>query len=619
MRQFGLLWVACLGWACCLGVGELAAQQAAPRAAAWQNQAESSVSAGRPRPGQMAHLSGMHQRPAVSEPSYIAVIGAVKTPTVFETTERSIPLKTLIERAGGETAESLGTVRIMEQGKTRFMTDLQSHPQLQVTDGQVIFVVPLGGRLAKVADTRQAPRDRFVLISGLVRGPLLFNIGNQSRTFGDLLQLLGQSPELVARQQVNATLPHGQWVELQSLLVHNTVIHFNPEAVSVDGVREAVGRGFHYEAPVKLDTTAMAEPTEARPSLAEPAPTMPVIRSQPVPAPTTPTVTSDAMTQPAKTDIEPAGSSIQFDDPLPFPTPRATETDAAASQPDGRAPLFLPKTWQNPEDTNAEEEADDTARVIERTSAKHSSPPSHIVTVSAEAEALSPDPPQPTPVAASAPLDTDLPAAASAGKSSSFTGPNSWLALLVIITVAIVSVIVSRSVPVVEDEAPKADLFTSKAATATAAVVAPTPAPAAAPKAVTATAVTPTPTAATTLESVPEEDQRFLQRLILNKIPLVEEEATLPPVDRLHGMAIGGRRLVVHEAHEGVAGPHFQVRDPSDTRDIELRLRRLLRADRSSTKHPPVVVMATEAKGTRASRVSPLEKALRTVGRGDAQ
>ena len=184
---------------------------------------------------------------------------------------------------------------------------------------------------------------------------------------------------------------------------------------------------------------------------------------------------------------------------------------------------------------------------------------------------------------------------------------------------AIVSVIVSRSVPVVEDEAPKADLFTSKAATATAAVVAPTPAPAAAPKAVTATAVTPTPTAATTLESVPEEEQRFLQRLILNKIPLVEEEATLPPVDRLHGRVIGGRRLVVHEAHEGVAGPHFQVRDPSDTREIELRLRRLLRADRSSTKHPPVVVMATEAKGTRASRVSPLEKALRTVGRGDAQ
>ncbi len=546
----------------------------------------------------MAHLSGMHQRPAVSEPSYIAVIGAVKTPTVFETTERSIPLKTLIERAGGETAESLGTVRIMEQGKTRFMTDLQSHPQLQVTDGQVIFVVPLGGRLAKVADIRQAPRDRFVLISGLARGPLLFNIGNQPRTFGDLLQLLGQSTELVARQQVNATLPHGQWVELQSLLVHNTVIQFNPEAVSVDGVREAVDRGFRYEAPVKLDTTARAEPTEAMPSLAEPAPTMPVIRSQPVPAPTTRPVTSDAITQPAKTDIETAGSSIQFDDPLTFSTPRATETDAAASQPDGRAPLMLPKTWQNPKDTNAEEEADDPARVIERTSANHASPQSHIVTVSAEAEALSPDQPQPTPVAASAPLDTDLPAAASAGKSSSFTGPNSWLALLVIITVAIVSVIVSRSVPVVEDEAPKADLFMSKAATAT--------------------AVTPTPTDATTLESVPEEEQRFLQRLILNKIPLVEEEATLPPVDRLHGRAIGGRRLVVHEAHEGVAGPHFQVRDASDTRDIELRLRRLLRADRSSTKHPPVVVMTTEAKGTRASRVSPLEKALRTVTRGDS-
>lgn len=607
MRLSGLLWVACLGWACFLSMGELAAQQPAPRAAAWQNQTESSVIAGRPkpRPGQMAHLSGMHQRPPASEPTYIAVIGAVKTPTVFETTERSIPLKTLIERAGGETAESMGTVRIMEQGKTRFMTDLLSHPQLQATDGQVIFVVPVGGRLAKVTDSRQAPADRFVLISGLARGPLLFNIGNQSRTFGDLLQLLGQSTELVARQQVNATLPHGQWVELQSLLVHNTVIHFNPEAVSVDGVRRAVSTGFQYEAPVKLDTAAMTEPTEAMPSLAELEPKMPMIRPQPVPVRTTPPVTSDAITQPVKRDIEPAGSSIQFDDPLPTPTKKATESHAAgqapASIPAGRTPLLLPKTWQTDEDAKAE----DPARVIERTSAEQTASQSHILTVSAEAEALSLDQSHPTPTTMPASIDPNLPSAASAGKSSTFSGPNSWLALLVTITVAIVSVIVTRRVSVVEDEAPQADLVRSTARTAMTPAPAPAPAPAA--------------TAVTTLESASEEEQRFLQLLILNKIPLVEEEATLPPVDRLHGIVIGGRRLVVHDAHEGVAGPHFKVRDPHDTRDVELRLRRLLREDRSSTKHPSVVVVTAEARSTQGSRVSPLEKALRTVGRGDSQ
>jgi hypothetical protein len=87
---------------------------------------------------------------------------------------------------------------------------------------------------------------------------------------------------------------------------------------------------------------------------------------------------------------------------------------------------------------------------------------------------------------------------------------------------------------------------------------------------------------------------------------------------------IGGRRLVIHDAHESVTGPHFQVREAGDTREIEQRLRRLLRADRSGTRQTAVVASTSQVVGSRTSRVSPLEKALRTVapnhiGRGDAQ
>jgi hypothetical protein len=182
-------------------------------------------------PTQPTSRGGMRSQQAVSEPSYIAVIGAVKTPQVFETTERAIPLQTLIERAGGQTADSIGSVRIMQHAKTRYMADLQHHRDLALTDGQVVFVLPRGGRPAQVVDPRKAPPDRFVLISGLAPGPLLFNLGNQSRTFADLLDLLGQPSEMIDRQQVSASLPHGQSMQFDSLLVHNTVIDFDPQAV----------------------------------------------------------------------------------------------------------------------------------------------------------------------------------------------------------------------------------------------------------------------------------------------------------------------------------------------------------------------------------------------------
>ncbi len=612
-------------WVCCLVAGGLSAQQ--PASGGQAGMATKQIQRSRPlpmrngerrtysetsqstsfladAPSSAAKQQPPQQQQPVGELSYMAVIGAVKSPTVFETSEHSVPLHTLIERAGGETRESLGSIRIMERGVSRFSVTIQSGRDQPITNGQIVFVTPRGGRPAHVVDPRQPLPDRLILISGLARGPLLFNIGNQSKSFGDLLVTLGQSPEMVANQQVTATAPQGMWMDLDSLLVHNTVVHFDSHAVNIDGVQSAIQRGFQFEIPAKLDVSAggpAASPTPVEvpgnaPPVSVPRPS-PVRMTPPVP------VTSDESNAMTGSGIEPAGSSVPVREPMAFPA--ASKSEAEVNQPptsdqsDGRVRLMLPRNWPNPDDS--ESETEDPARVIERTSAGVGQQTSHIVTVAAEIEEVQPH--LASRRLAIEPISegmdeeaTPLPRLTSAG------GPPSWAVLLAVVGVAASSVFASRhlsreeahldeTLPVAEEP-----------------LLEPTVA-----------------SIHTAAES--ENDQRFLQRLIMNKVPLIEEEASVPVVERLHGMSVGGKKLVVHEAHEGVAGPHFKVRDRHDTRELELKLRQLMRAGRtpsSDTAAKPELVHATNATerdvpGPHRTKTSPLERALRTVDQGVTQ
>ena len=600
MRHFGILWGILLGGTCCVSVAELAAQQPvfSTLVHSVQTPVRGNTETRRPTSASSAHLGGVRPNQPDSEPAYshIAVIGAVKTPVVFETTQNAVPLKNLIEQAGGETAESLGTVRIMEHADSQFITNLQSHPTLMVTDGQVVIVTSRGGRPARVNNPRQPLPNRFVLISGLAPGPLLFNIGNQSRTFGDLLQLLGQSPEMIVRQQVKATPPQDQWMELDSLLVHNTVIHFDKEAVSVDGVRDAVNRGFRFEAPVIFQSPtaepvpaavpAISTPVQPAPRKAVsdppvPASPMPIIR--PLPAPKR--VTTDMSGESGTTGIEATGSTILFDEPMLFPKKATIEFEdpVPRTKTSGSPPLMLPKSWPNP---NQDPPHDvDPVRRIERTSANRVTPDREIITVSAEVEASNTLLPATMPQGNQARIAATKPSHTGNANTPSWMAPQSWWALLVTVGVVVTSVLASRYVS--RDNVLMSDVAIAPASTGTP-------------------------------DSSLESDPQFLQRLLVNKVPLIEEAATLPPVDRLHGIVLGQRRLVIHDAHEGVAGPHFRVRDASDNRQVELRLRRLMRGDPSATPKAAVVVHTAQVVGSRSSRVSPLEKALRTVRRGDA-
>ncbi len=593
MHQTKLLLCALLSWAGAIFVGELSAQQAARRSPAGV-----SVNNGQAvlPLGQSARLGMTRQRPTISDSPFVAVFGAVKTPAVFETTELSVPLQTLIERAGGETSESIGSVRIMEHAATRFKPNQSSKLNLQIARGQVVFVVPRGGRTAQVFDPRRPAPDKIVLITGLKSQPLLFNIGNQPRAFGELLIKLGQSEDLMAKGQVAGTLPQGTLMDLESQLAHHVGIHFEPEAVNQKGFQRAVEDGFSSEPLVQLEgprTASPASPTPIVPILNPVRPT-PVIEREPTPIRITPAspVTSDLSSVPEGTGIEPAGSSIQFDEPMPFPSSETDEDDEdmleeTHRQSNGIVPLMMPKTWQY-QGKSPEGEVEDPVQTINRTSAGQLHRSTHIRTASAEFEQMSPPKLDMEPEL----LALEAPSGVPTVKSSTYSGPQSWFALLVTIGIAALSLVVSRHIGRERFSSPQVEAVTKKSDHLTSA------------------------TEATTVTSQ-EDEQRFLQRLIMNKVPLLEEESTLPSIDRLHGTAIGGRRLVINDAHENLAGPHFKVREPRDTRAVELRLRQLMRTGSNSSRQTVSVGTTTDPRESHVSKVSPLERALRNVERGD--
>lgn len=607
MRQTRLLIFAIVGWACCFLAGELLAQQRVSRgpspfapAAKGRKATNMNAASVESKPKNAESFDFQLPDSSSAELTFIAVIGAVKRPAVFETTRRNVPLGELIERAGGLTSKSLGTVCLMDRGRTRVLVNLDWSADQPLEHGQVVFVAPRAGSQPQpIMTSRQPVPDKLILLSGLSRGPVLFNIGNQSRTLGDLIVSLGQAPDMLEREEVTPTCPDGETMDLGSVLAANTVVHFNPDVVNQVGIQQALQNGFRFEPSINFDAP-IAEP-ENRPAPAVlRSPSTPQAGRQlvsvpprvPVPATPLPPV---SVNEPRANDgfgIEAVGSSVFSDEPQPFPPKVEVKQESILEHPDkkadGRVPLFLPRAWQNSDESGTDADSEDPARKIERTSAKRSQPRKHIVTASAVVEDQVP------PKAKQAP-PTDLSAFGidefqdkTTSLDASVAGPPSWLILTLVVGVTASSMMVSRVLR--HRESVSTD----------------------------ALPVTESVVVESEMEQVPtaEDDQRFLQRLILNKVSLVEEEAVPPSVERLHGASIGASRMVFHEFHEGgMAGPHFKVRAPGNTRDIEIRLRRLLRGE-TSPKQSAELVHSSSVQETSTPKVGPLERALRTVERG---
>ena len=539
----------------------------------------------------------------LESPSTFAILGAVRKPGVYTTTLASVSVGWLIESAGGFTTDSIETVRIYDNGKARTLTQVGRVLTLPVQDGQVVYVAPRGGESGRRLSVGQDPY-RPVVITGLGTKPLLLNLGNKSQDVEGLVLMLGQPREVMGDEQFMAVCPQRQWLAPSDFLQPNTIIHFPPESVRHEGVRAAIQNGLEFE-PLMLISATIPSPEVTPSSQAPPPPATatpfipPAARPQApgkVPAKLpTPPATSELLPGALDPQIEPAGSSVPSQEPLRLPRYDEIDEELEESAPappenaTGRPPIMMRPEWSNFGEETGEEL--DQGRKIERTSAGRARFDQEIVLAAAEtATTVSPvaaedsasepvleqAPPPPVPVAAA---DTQGPS----------IGIESWIAIAVTLGVAALSVLVSG-------------VLSREERTSSLAI----------PLSETPALEESTEAEAASREA--QEDRRFLQRLIVNQIPLVEEEPTLPHIDQLHGIVIGNRRMVVHEAHEGVPGPHFAVREANDTRPLERRLRTVLRETATGPRRTDVAV-AAESSHVRTS-VSPLERALRHVDRG---
>lgn len=649
MHRTGRLIVAACGWAWCLAVGELIAQQPQQQRIEIQSIAPKKVEANsrlnansQKRPAAAMRVASSGKSPSttsavspvrtpVEESSYIGVIGAVAKPGVYRTRAPSIPLKTLVESAGGETTASMGSVRILERGITRFSITLRSAANRPITSGQIIFVIPRGGHDLRRQTPQSIGTDRWIMISGITREPARLYLGPGPVTLAEVLNTLGQPADLFEQGQIVAVAPQGTWTELDTPLVADTVIHFEPNSIDRDGVARGIQRGLNIQPPIDLEVSS------GLPS-AEPPPEKPVIRPGPIreipnrPAPVRSTLIlpsagssqgqlSDRFSPRVQTGIEPTGSSTTWPEPNLFPSaprsveepiPPQSEPTESASQPSGRTPILLPRDWAHPsgDQPPAEDAEVDPARVIHRTSAGKHRPPGPVVTAAAEyseatassATTLSAESTSPATSRRGSRIPTrdvnDVKnlTEQTTSEMTSFVSPQSWAVMSIIVAVALGSVLMTRHI---SQDAAATSVHQELLASHT--------------QNTQDSAEQPVTVAALEVQ-VPVEDQhRQLQRLILNKVPVIEEAVIFSSTSQLHGQVIGGKRLVVHEPQPVTSGPHFRVRPPTDTRSIELQLRRVMRNSHSNSPRSTQVSGVQAVNDQRGISMSALERALRAV------
>lgn len=521
----------------------------------------------------------------------IAVIGEVKSPTVFLTRQSNVPLKTLIEKAGGQSEQSIGSFRILEYGQAREIISLERDPLRKIHSGQVVLVVPRGGIPARPSSSKTPSPSRYILVHGLAEVPLILPLNESISTLRDFTRSLGQPDENLSRTVVAS--PQGRWIENADVRMPNgTVVLFDPRIVVKEGVQLALMRGLKFLPEVSLDNPE--NPV---------APPPPTTSTPPATLPTSP---QDEPEQLAPGDIQPTSDETRNLSIEPLWLPVEAEPAAPNSSegaPPGNVPLMMPRGWKIDAPT-VEGDANDLSETpsIERTSAQTTS---HATIRQASAAQIQPSrelpegsyrrlpsqaPPQaPPPPGTAARLSRYSPA-----------GPNPyWIGFVALFAGIVIGlgVVLARAPRETEPASLVDEARESLSQTAP---------------------VGWTPPA--------DEAHQMLQRLIINRVPLVEEAPELPKSRQLHGPAVGARRMILDAAHEGVAGPHFVVPSPRDTREVELRLRSLMRELRP--QHSVVAspsggsieeIPSQTARTVRTSRISPLERALRSVEQGEIQ
>ncbi len=162
--------------------------------------------------------------PHVSGTNHFTIVGAVHRSGVFTSQKRKIQLGDLIQAAGGLTAEARSTIRVIRNGRNGYrMYYDPAKPSRQIIQADDVIVV-----LPKAGVQTIQPNDPLVPVAciGLYRRPVVIPLIPEIRTVDDLIARLDQK---FHRSTVRLIDPFGRSGTV--VLAPGTVLFFDPTVV----------------------------------------------------------------------------------------------------------------------------------------------------------------------------------------------------------------------------------------------------------------------------------------------------------------------------------------------------------------------------------------------------
>lgn len=455
-------------------------------------------------PQSQMQVRSMDAKP-LEEEGFISIVGAVRASDVFTTKKPRISLNELLKAAGGFSEGASTTFRVFRNGNIRYQARYDAQQSVLLETGDVVVVVPM--------PTYQLKQDDLVSVIclGLDERPVCLPLEQDITSLDILAEKLKQSKDVAATAQVFD--PYGR--SRQRFLVPGAIVVFDPTLV--DQQQLLLTQRFPPVRPLAPSESPKPKAQEV---------SLDGLRSWPVTVQPSRTIQSTPLTaspQQAQTSINPANASspsqpqptaIDIPSPLfssetsvsveptPAPALRAHSQNVPAPQlPPPAIHRAEPASWE----TDGQLAANPTTDLISEPQPTLAQPIATAKVDSASAESA-PAPPVSKPT-----KQTAEPTSRSWGYVALTLG---GLAVLCLIGSVMWSQLDRESV---------ADFRVPRKEPA---------------------------------ESLEDDQSNELDP----SAAIIEEQILIPHQTALHGIAIGHRRIMVHERHTELAGPHFGER-----------------------------------------------------------
>ncbi len=493
--------------------------------------------------------------PDSQSPRYVAVLGAVRSPRVFELPSRAVTVRELIEAAGGADGDYSGTLSLIRQGRriNSFFDPSRSTGADGIgtlLDGDLLVLRPLAGvRTVEYSTTTGPGRAShavasstvFVACVGVAPHPVVLPLRAEHATREYLLHRVFKLTAEEASRAVSV-LPASGLAPDDGTLGDGSVLLFNSGLLNFG---PGAAERYHFPPPVPLVSggeTALAvmattedisqpPPLETVPAV-EPPPVEPLVEQthEPPPLPLLPGAPFDVYEQrdsEVSPPIEPA--RVEFGEatvrpmyevtassvpPFSRPDPAPVMVDPLLPGPTSPEPHLSPRETRGPDGSEANPDL--------------AAPPTR---VAAAGPGLLPPPEQGTPTVgprrSSPNRVADLPKREVVDLPEQ-SGTNPLLIVLVTSVVAVLCVVVSWVWLKIERR--RAGEGAQSAAA---------------------------PRAASLLTSPESRRAHPLDDLLANRTPLIEERVFAREQGRLHGPCGGPRRVMIDPPHASAFAPHI--------------------------------------------------------------